>query len=75
MGRPARKMVNLSIEETSGVDHPDKLNRHQITRRVFMNEVRTFEEIYPSIPAGSMLSAQVPHPYEHSYESASADKF
>ena len=26
MGRPARKMVNLSIEETSGVDHPAHLH-------------------------------------------------
>ncbi len=65
----------VELMAASAVDHPDKLNRHQITRRVFMNEVRTFEEIYPSIPAGSMLSTQVPHPYEHSYASASVDKF
>jgi glutamate synthase domain-containing protein 2 len=65
----------VELMAASGVDHPDKLNRHQITRRVFMNEVRTFEEIYPSIPTGSMLTAQIPHPYGHSFESASADKF
>ncbi len=65
----------VELMAASGVDHPDKLNRHQITRRVFMNEVRTFEEIYPSIPTGSMLNGQIPHPYEHSYESASAEKF
>ncbi len=65
----------VELMAASGVDHPDKLNRHQIMRRVFMNEVKTFEEIYPSIPAGSMLSGQIPHPYEHSFESASAEKF
>ncbi len=59
----------------SGLDNPEKLNRHQITRRVFMNEVRTFEEIYPSVPVGSMLSEAVPAPYVNSFKSASADKF
>jgi glutamate synthase domain-containing protein 2 len=59
----------------SGIDSPTKLNRHQITRRVFMNEVRTLEEIYPSIPLNSMLSQDVPEPYKKSFESASADKF
>lgn len=65
----------VELMAASGVDHPDKLNRHQIMRRVFMNEVKSFEEIYPSIPAGSMLNGQIPHPYEHSFESASAEKF
>ncbi|MEO7989606.1 MAG: FMN-binding glutamate synthase family protein [Chryseolinea sp.] len=59
----------------SGLDNPEKLNRHQITRRVFMNEVRTFEEIYPSVPVGSMLSETIPAPYANSFNSASAEKF
>lgn len=59
----------------SGIDNPRKLNRHQINRRVFMNEVRTFEEIYPSIPVGSMLGATVPEAYAHSFNSASSEKF
>lgn len=65
----------VELMASSGVDHPSKLNRHQIMRRVFMNEVKSFEEIYPSIPEGSMLNGQIPHPYEHSFESASAEKF
>lgn len=59
----------------AGLDHPRKLNRHQIYRRVFMNEVKTFEEIYPSIAAGSMLSAEVPAQYRLSFGAASPDKF
>jgi len=59
----------------AGIDNPRKLNRHQINRRVFMNEVRTFEEIYPSIPVGSMLAASVPETYAHSFNSASSEKF
>ena len=58
-----------------GIDNPRKLNRHQITRRVFMNEVRTYEEIYPSIPVGSFVNGHVPERYKMSYEHASADEF
>ncbi len=60
---------------SAGLSDPRKLNRHQINRRVFMNEVKTFEEIYPSIPAGSMLADVVPQQYQKSFEAASADKF
>jgi glutamate synthase domain-containing protein 2 len=59
----------------SGLDNPTKLNRHQISRRVFMNEVRTFEEIYPSVTLGAMVNGAVPAPYINSFNSASAEKF
>jgi glutamate synthase domain-containing protein 2 len=65
----------VELMSASGIDHPSKLNRHQINRRVFMNQVRTFEEIYPSIPVGSMLNGAVPEAYGKSYASASADIF
>jgi glutamate synthase domain-containing protein 2 len=59
----------------AGLDSPRKLNRHQIYRRVFMNEVRTFEEIYPSVPVGAMLNGSIPERYKKSFEHASAEKF
>jgi glutamate synthase domain-containing protein 2 len=65
----------VELMAAAGIDNPRKLNRHQITRRVFMNEVRTFEEIYPSIPVGSLTNGSVPDRYRMSYESASADTF
>jgi glutamate synthase domain-containing protein 2 len=65
----------VELLAASGLDNPRKLNRHQITRRVFMNEVRTFEEIYPSVPTGSLRDGNVPERYQMSYEHASADKF
>jgi glutamate synthase domain-containing protein 2 len=65
----------VELMAAAGIDNPRKLNRHQITRRVFMNEVRTFEEIYPSIPVGSLQNGSVPDRYKMSYESASADTF
>jgi glutamate synthase domain-containing protein 2 len=65
----------VELLAAAGLDNPRKLNRHQISRRVFMNEVRTLEEIYPSVPAGSMLNGSMPERYKKSYESASADRF
>lgn len=65
----------VELMAASGIDNPEKLNRHQITRRVFMNEVRTFEEIYPSVPLGAMLGNDLPESYQNSFRSASADKF
>jgi glutamate synthase domain-containing protein 2 len=65
----------VELMAAAGIDNPKKLNRHQITRRVFMNEVRTFEEIYPSIPVGSLRDGVIPERYKMSYESASAEKF
>ena len=65
----------VELMASSGIDHPSGLNRHQISRRVFMNEVLTLEEIYPSIPVGSMLGNEIPERYKMSYASASAEKF
>ena len=64
----------VELMAASGIDSPTKLNRHQISRRVFVHEVKTLEEIYPSIPTNSMLS-DVPERYKMSFESASAEKF
>lgn len=65
----------VELMAASGISDPSRLNRHQISRRVFMNEVRTFEEIYPSVPAGAMLNGAMPERYRKSYESANADEF
>jgi glutamate synthase domain-containing protein 2 len=65
----------VELLAAAGIDHPRKLNRHQISRRIFMNEVRTLEEIYPSVPNGAMLNGHMPERYAKSFEAASADKF
>ena len=65
----------VELMASAGIDHPSGLNRHQISRRVFMNEVLTLEEIYPSIRVGSMLGNEIPERYKMSLGSASAEKF
>jgi glutamate synthase domain-containing protein 2 len=65
----------VELMAASGISDPERLNRHQISRRVFMNEVKTLEEIYPSVPVGAMVNGDVPERYKMSFASASAEKF
>lgn len=60
----------------AGLDHPDKINRTHVYRRVFMNLVKTYEEIYPSIPEGSLLEGgDIPFDFEEYMGRASAESF
>lgn len=65
----------VELLAAAGIDNPRKMNRHQISRRVFMNEVRTFEEIYPSVEKGAMLNGNMPERYAKSFSAASVDQF
>jgi glutamate synthase domain-containing protein 2 len=65
----------VELMAAAGISDHRKLNRHQVNRRVFMNDVRTLEEIYPSIPVGSMLNGQIPERYRMSAQAASAEEF
>jgi glutamate synthase domain-containing protein 2 len=65
----------VELIAASGLDNPRKLNRHQISRRVFMDEVKTLEEIYPSVPTGAMIDGNVPERYKMSFEHSSPDEF
>jgi len=59
-----------------GIDHPEKINRTHVYRRVFMNMVKTYEEIYPTIPDGCLLEGgDVPFDYESYMKKATAESF
>jgi glutamate synthase domain-containing protein 2 len=45
----------VELLSCAGLDHPDKINRTHVYRRVFMNMVKTYEEIYPPVPEGCLL--------------------
>src|SRR6185295_7064047 len=60
----------------AGLDSPDKINRTHVYRRVFMNLVKTYEEIYPTIPDGCLLpNGDVPFDFEEDIRRSSAEVF
>ncbi len=66
----------VELMGATGLDHTDKINRTHVYRRVFMNMVKTFEEIYPTIPDGCLLEGgDVPYDYESYMNRASAEVF
>jgi glutamate synthase domain-containing protein 2 len=59
----------------AGIDDYKQLTRSHIYRRVFMNEVRTFEDIFPSIEYGDLLTGNTPDRYLKDFEKASSTKW
>ncbi|AYD48690.1 FMN-binding glutamate synthase family protein [Arachidicoccus soli] len=58
-----------------GIDHYKKLSRSHIYRRVFQNEMRSFEEIYPSLDKGCLLRGEIPEKYVADFEHAHIDNW
>jgi len=60
----------------AGLHDTEQLTRSYINRRVSMENVRNYEEIYPSVPtAGCLLKAPYPERFEQVMHVARADSF
>ncbi len=65
----------VELMGAAGIENPGELTRSHIYRRVFMNEVRTFEDIFPSLEPGCMLTGNIPEKYKQDFEQANPDKW
>ncbi|MBP1651446.1 MAG: Glutamate synthase, partial [Bacteroidetes bacterium] len=48
----------IELAAAAGLETPHHITRSHLSRRVFMNQVKTFEEIYPSTEVGALLNAE-----------------
>lgn len=65
----------VELMGAAGIDDYKKLTRSHIYRRVFMNEVRTLEDIFPSLQPGDMLKAELPSRYAQDAQVADPDRW
>ncbi|MCZ2338808.1 MAG: hypothetical protein LC127_11625 [Chitinophagales bacterium] len=54
----------VEILGASGLDDMKNLTRHHIYRRVSLNEMQTYEEIFPSLPKGALVRGEIPAKYQ-----------
>lgn len=60
----------------SGLDSKENISRCHIYRRTNLNDMLTFEEIFPSIPVGSLLDENlIPERYQDDFSWADIDKW
>gem|GEM_PF-6963771 len=59
----------------AGIKEASQISRSHIYRRVFMNQVTTFEDIFPSIEKGSFLEDEIPDRYKNDFARANAESW
>jgi glutamate synthase domain-containing protein 2 len=65
----------LEMVGSLGLDNPSDLKPHHIMRRVSVEEVKSFNEIYEYLTPGQLLSSEIPESYRHHWELADPEKF
>lgn len=59
----------------SGLDDKKKLTRSHIFRRSSLNEMVSFEEVFPSLQPGSLLQGSIPSKYTNDLETADIESW
>ncbi len=65
----------IELMAAAGIDHPQKLHRSHIYRRVSANQIQTYSEMYPILLKDSLLDAPYPEGWQLMVMNSSAESF
>jgi len=66
----------VELMGAAGISDPAEINRYHVNRRIIMNRYETYEDVYPYITEGCLLSKDtVPESWRRDYGMASSDSF
>ncbi|SHM01322.1 Glutamate synthase domain-containing protein 2 [Chitinophaga jiangningensis] len=65
----------MELAAAAGLPDPHQVTRRHMYRRVFMNQVRTFEDIYPSTAPGALVNGNAPEALRQQLEGISIEKW
>jgi glutamate synthase domain-containing protein 2 len=65
----------VELMAAAGIDHPHRLHRTHIYRRVSANQIQTYDQMYPHLLKGSLLEAPYPQGWELDMMNSSAETF
>jgi len=73
-GETIKSFVELMA--AAGIDHPDRINRSHVNRRIIMSKHMRYDEIYPYMTEGCLLSQDTcPDDWKSDLASYTADSF
>ena len=59
----------------AGMESYTELTRNHVYRRVFMTEIRSYEEIFPSLNEGQLINGEIPEKYQADFKKANMEKW
>jgi glutamate synthase domain-containing protein 2 len=62
----------MELVGACGIDDMKKITRSHIYRRVSLNDMQTYEEIFPSVKVGSFLNGEISERYKWDFEHSNA---
>lgn len=66
----------VELMGAAGIDNPSKIKRAHIYRRIFMNSVKSYEDIFPPVKDGCFLNEEtIPEDYRKYLHQSTADNF